>query len=429
MSTAAASKYSAFSAVKPGVPQTRSIVWAAAAYDLALATMIIIAGSQGIHRFLPPLLVWLLIYAMISIKYAMHLRVLFDVVRQNIAIMAFPIIAFLSTAWSISPVASAYSAMQLTVTYLAAIWIGWRYKPHDIAIIVLLGLSVLIALSLVNWVTGAFGEVYAYSGGLLGVFSNKNTLGRMSLLLGIVTIALLFCQRRTLVRFVVLTAVLAMAALSLFLSKSATSAIIMLASVAIFVVLVIHRCPASVRLGLLGIGVGAVLAAMLSMAFGGFDPVDKVLDAFGKSSNLTGRTMLWGLAWQQISETPWLGVGFDAYWGSGAFLAVDHVQRAYGEGLVSFHNFVLDIWVTLGVPGLIGISVTLMAIAWTTLCYYWRSTDVWPAMTLTLLVAGVGVASLNPLLHAQHGNLIVIYVALAVSSRIEIARLKQSRRM
>ncbi|MDJ0992320.1 MAG: O-antigen ligase family protein [Dinoroseobacter sp.] len=413
----------------PDRAPTSAFVWLAAFYDLALATMIIMAGSQGIHRFVPPLLLWALIYAMVSLKYAMHLRSLFDVLRRNIAIMAFPMVAALSSVWSIAPGASAYAAMQLTVTYMAAIWVGWRYRPCDIAVIVLLGLTPLIALSLVNAATGMFGEVHSYNGGLLGVFSNKNTLGRMSLLLGIATIALLIGSRSTFPRFVLLAAILIMAALALFLSKSATSAIVMLASAGLFVVLTQHRYPASIRLGILGAGAIAVMAILFSMAFGGFDPVEEVLDAFGKSSNLTGRTTLWALAMHQVSETPWLGVGFDAYWDSGAFLAVDTVQRAYGEGLISFHNFILDIWVTLGVPGLIGIGVTLMTIALVFLHYYLTSNEVWPAMTLTLLVAGVGVAFFNPLLHAQHGNLIVIFVALAVSSRIEISRLRTDRQL
>ena len=423
MTTTAVTKFAAPSVPKPGRVPAGGLVWAAAGYDLMLATMIVVAGSQGIHRFLPPLLLWALIYAMVSLKYATQLRTLFDVLRQNIAIMAFPFVAAVSAVWSVAPGASTYAAMQLIVTYMAAMWIGWRYAPRDIALIVLLGLSPLIALSLVNWATGMFGEVYSYTGGLLGIFSNKNTLGRMSLLLGIVTIALLVGRKSNIPRLVLLSGVFAMAALALFLSKSATSAIVMLASAGLFVLLTQHRYPAALRLAIFGLGVIAVMTTLISMAFGGIDPIAEILNAFGKSSSLTGRTTLWDIATHQIAQTPWLGVGFDAYWDTGAFLAVDHVQRAYGEGLISFHNFILDIWVTLGLPGLIGIAITLLSILLIFVRYYMISHAVWPAMTLTLFVAGVGVAFFNPLLHAQHGNLIVIFVALAVSSRIEIARL------
>ncbi len=405
---------------KPG-----SILWAGAVYDLGLATLIILAGSQGVHRFLPTLLLWAAIYAMISLKYATQLRVLLHVLRQNIAIMAFPVIAALSTIWSVAPGASAYAAMQLVVTYLAAIWLGWRYRPKDIALIVLLALSPLILLSLVNWATGMFGEVYSYTGGLLGIFSNKNTLGRMCLLLGIVTIALIIGRKPQPFSLLFLMGIFLMAALALFLSKSATSAIVMMASAGFFVLLTQHRYPASLRLALLLGASCIVLTTLVSMAVGGFDPIEEVLEAFGKSSNLTGRTTLWDIATHQIAEAPWLGVGFDAYWDTGSFLAVDLVQRAYGDGLISFHNFILDIWVNLGVPGLIGIAVTLGSITSVLVRYYALSNDVWPAMALTLLVAGIGVAFFNPLLHAQHGNLIMIFVALAVSARIEINRISR----
>ena len=39
--------------------RSSSIVLLLAGYDLMLATLIIVAGSQGVYRFAPPLLLWL----------------------------------------------------------------------------------------------------------------------------------------------------------------------------------------------------------------------------------------------------------------------------------------------------------------------------------------------------------------------------------
>ncbi|MBV1867164.1 MAG: O-antigen ligase family protein [Marinosulfonomonas sp.] len=399
-----------------------SMVALFASYDLMLATLIIIAGSQGVYRFAPPLLLWVMIYAMVGLKIATNLRSLLSVVRDNLTIFAFPAIAFVSATWSLVPSHTAYSAVQLTVTYFAGIWIGWRYRPRDIALVIVLGLSPLIALSLVNWATGMFGEAFSYGGGLLGVFGNKNTLGRMSLMLAISVLGLIASRRSRLSRDVVLWSLFGLAGFALLLSKSATSMLFLLGTTGLFIALTIHRYRASFRLVLGTVGVTAVLSGIAIMAFSSFDPVAAVLDVFGKSSNLTGRTFLWEVAIQQINGQPWLGVGFDAYWDSEGFLALDRIQQIYGSGLISFHNFVLDIWVGMGVPGLVAIAITIGTIAVVYLRYFLVSKSVESALMIAVFTLAIGVAMFNPLLHGQHGNMIVILIAFAVSARIEMRR-------
>ena len=404
-----------------------SIVVLLAAFDLMLAILIIVAGSQGVYRFAPPLFLWVLIYAMVGLQLATNLRALSSVLRDNITILTFPVIAFLSATWSLAPSHSSYSAIQLTVTYLAGFWIGWRYRPGEIALIMVLALSPLIALSLVNWATGMFGEVYSYAGGLLGIFGNKNTLGRMSLLLGLAALGLFVGGRSRPLRSLVLLGVFVMATLSLLLSESATSMIFMLGSCGLFVVLTMHGYRASFRLAIFTASGLAILALFALFAFGNFNPADEVLELLGKSSNLTGRTFLWDIAFRQIGAQPWLGVGFDAYWDSDRFLAVDQIQRAFGSGLISFHNFILDIWVGMGVPGLIAISVSLGTIATAYVRYYLAHRGVDAAMMLAIFASAIGVALFNPLLHGQHSNMIVILIAFAVSAQIEMRRRSVSK--
>ena len=200
--------------------RSSAVVVALAGYDLMLATLILVAGSQGVYRFAPPLLLWLMIYALVGLKFALNLRPLVSVLRDNMTILAYPAIAFLSATWSLTPSHTLYSAFQLTVTYFAGIWIGWRYGPRQIALIMVLALSPLIGLSLLNWATGMFGNVYSYSGELLGIFGNKNTLGRMSLLLGLATLGLIFNKRTRPLHDGMMLGLFAMAMLALLLSQS-----------------------------------------------------------------------------------------------------------------------------------------------------------------------------------------------------------------
>jgi O-antigen ligase len=101
---------------------------------------------------------------------------------------------------------------------------------------------------------------------------------------------------------------------------------------------------------------------------------------------------------------------------------VDLIQRSYGNGVTSFHNFILDIRVAMGVAGLIAIAFTLGTIALVYARYFLTSRSVEAALMLTMLAAAIGVALFNPLLHNQHGNMIVILIAFAVSARIETER-------
>ena len=422
MSTGAVASFSAPSPAARLRGKTSSVVLLMAGYDLMLATLIIVAGSQGTNLFVPPLVLWVAIYAMIALKFVTNLRPLLAVLRDNFAILAYPAIVFLSATWSLDPFHSLYSGTQLAMTYLAAFWIGWRYRPKEIALIMVLALTPVIVLSLINWWTGMFGEVFSFTGGLLGVFGNKNTFARMSMLLGLAALGLLVRGRNSPLHSGVLLSVLAMSAFALVLSKSATSTIVMFGATGLFVALTIRNYRTGYRLLIMVLGVLAVLAACSFLALSNIDPADEILKLFGKNSTLTGRTALWDLAIQQIADQPWLGVGFDAYWDSNAFYAADQIQRTYGDGAISFHNFLLDIWVGLGVPGVIAIGVTLSAITTAFVRNYFVIRDVDSAMMLAIMAAGFGVAMFSPLLYDQHGNLIILLVAFAVSARIEMRR-------
>ncbi|MCC0062931.1 MAG: O-antigen ligase family protein [Defluviimonas sp.] len=402
--------------------KSASVVALEALYDLGFATLIIIAGSQGVYRFLPPLLLWAMLYAMLALKFATNFRPLMIAVRDNIALFAYPAAALLSATWSIEPGHTLYSGMQLSVTYLMGIWLGWRYRPGAIILAILGGLAPLVALSLVNYATGMFGAVFADGGGLLGIFSNKNTLGRMAMLLALAALALMLGTRQRPLGRAALLGLLAMAGLALLLSKSATSAIVMIAAAGLFVALTMPGYRTSTRLAIALAGSLAFIGGCALLAFGDVDPVGGVLNAFGKSSNLTGRTSLWAIAGRQIDTAPWLGVGFDAYWDSGAFRAVDRIQNSFGTGLISFHDFILDVWVGTGVPGLVGIGLTIGGAAFLCLRAYLARRDVEGAAMLAFFAALIGVALFNPLLYCQHENAIVILIAFGVSSRISLAR-------
>ena len=69
-----------------------------------------------------------------------------------------------------------------------------------------------------------------------------------------------------------------------------------------------------------------------------FDPVSQVLGAFGKDATLTGRTVLWNYATEEIARHPLLGVGHGGFWTPEDGLSV--ASRIYNEfHKVPYANF------------------------------------------------------------------------------------------
>lgn len=65
--------------------------------------------------------------------------------------------------------------------------------------------------------------------------------------------------------------------------------------------------------------------------------------------NLTGRLPLWDVIVSEISENPWLGVGFAAFWNPSNY---DLIEQSVGFPAVSAHNGFLDIMLNTGAVGL-----------------------------------------------------------------------------
>ncbi|MDB5690308.1 MAG: O-antigen polymerase, partial [Sphingomonas bacterium] len=81
---------------------------------------------------------------------------------------------------------------------------------------------------------------------------------------------------------------------------------------------------------------------------------DDMLSMSGKDATLTGRTYIWGRAQVLISQRPWLGLGYSAFWRVGA-LEPEAIWRKLlipSRTGFHFHNSAYDILVPLGYVGL-----------------------------------------------------------------------------
>ncbi|HEY2548621.1 MAG TPA: O-antigen ligase family protein [Candidatus Acidoferrum sp.] len=96
-----------------------------------------------------------------------------------------------------------------------------------------------------------------------------------------------------------------------------------------------------------------VLAALLMIASGVTVLVvdsERVTNALGRSSDLTGRTEIWSRVISYIPERPVLGYGYSGFW-NGASSESISVDRAMGTMIMYSHNGYLEILLNLGAVG------------------------------------------------------------------------------
>jgi O-antigen ligase len=77
------------------------------------------------------------------------------------------------------------------------------------------------------------------------------------------------------------------------------------------------------------------------------------LSLIGRDATLTGRTELWSLVLAKIWERPWLGYGYSGFWQGPTSEAGQYVWSAIGWDAPHAHNGLLDLWIDLGLLGLI----------------------------------------------------------------------------
>jgi exopolysaccharide production protein ExoQ len=143
----------------------------------------------------------------------------------------------------------------------------------------------------------------------------------------------------------------------------------------------------------------ALLLATITVIVVGFlvippDLLGEALRSVGKSSDLTGRTILWAQARLEMEQHPWLGIGFAAYWHPEFYDALG-LYRALGIDAMTgfhFHNLFYESAVELGYVGVLVMAITLLTITGKGLARFVTDPSISSSFTLgvmTLLLSRV----------------------------------------
>ena len=275
-------------------------------------------------------------------------------------ILLFAVWCLISPLWAVEPVGALKQALYVSLTMMICFQVAASLTPRQVMHAVCLAASIIAVVHLTF--------AYGLGRGHLGIFPSKNTMGKTMVILWIVTFAtFLDPGTRTLYRFLSL-AMASIAAWMAMLSNSATAVLLVLASTLLLTsgaVIFRHGLMRASRLAILFLLLGVLTSlAVVILPYQQVDPVDAVLSHFGKDSTLTGRTILWQYAEDQIRERPLLGVGAGGFWN---YYESPLVQRIFSEfykgprDIFNFHNSFYEIAVH---QGLIGLGIAVLALLW-----------------------------------------------------------------
>ena len=275
-------------------------------------------------------------------------------------VLLFPTWCLISLLWAEAPGDAFKHALYLLLTLVICFQVAATLSARQIM------QAICIAASGIALIHLFF--AYGLGRGDLGIFPSKNTMGKNMVILWVVTFAV-FLDPGTRWRYRL--AALGMAGIAAWLavvSNSATAVLLVLASTGLLIagaVILRGGLLRASRLAILFLSLGMVMTVVSAvLPFQKVEPVDAVLSYFGKDSTLTGRTVLWQYAEDQIRERPLLGVGAGGFW---RYHESPLVQRIHFEfhkspwDVFNFHNSYYEIAVH---QGLIGVVFMILALLW-----------------------------------------------------------------
>lgn len=290
------------------------------------------------------------------------LDLVFDRVVRGLVLFVFPAWWLLSASWGLQPGTILRSGVQLVLTIMICHCAAARLDARRIMH------SLLLAAAFY----GVYSLMLEAAGMVLparGAFASKNAMGVAMVILWMA--ALCTALDRGSPRLLRLAAALAcLLALRQIAVANSVTAILLAGGVTAIVLGLamlgggLLRTPGGLAALLLG-GAGVTAAAAVVLSTNEVDLVGEVLGAFGKDTTLTGRTVLWQYAEEEIALRPLLGVGEGGFWtphdgSSQARRIYDEFHKTPNSSF-SFHNAYYEIAVH---QGLIGLGLAVLPVAW-----------------------------------------------------------------
>ena len=233
--------------------------------------------------------------------------------RRNWLPALFILLTLLSTVWSIAPLTTLFSSLELLLAAMVASYFGMRLASEKLMDALFWFGALLLILS-IALVFGAppTGTMYwpPFNGAWRGVYWHRNHLASIAALLSIVYLCRMYLAVRNRNTGGILDAILYLVTLViLYFARSATGYIVCLAlhGAGMIAWIWLQLESRLRRRHYIMILAGGVLVAILVLS-----NLDVIFGLFGRDTSMTGRTSLWSNLIGLAERRPWLGHGFGA---------------------------------------------------------------------------------------------------------------------
>lgn len=296
-------------------------------------------------------------YLCVALILLPHYRKTLYVFRRNWFLAALVMLAFLSCLWTETPALALRRSIAVTGTTLFGIALAVRLSLEEQLRLLSWLFRILAVLSLACvFLLPRYGISWESPGHeWRGVFGYKNVLGSF-MALSILVEWQLSAHTRF---FIILNRLaLLLSAVLLFFSNSMTPVVALAGTLLLVEIYKVARWRLRIPL------YATVLVILLTVSSGVmafFANRDAVAGIMGRSSELTGRTNIWGSVVPYILERPILGYGFSGFWG-GASAGSATIDRTMGTIIMYSHNGYIETFLALGVVGFV-LTLAFLGIA------------------------------------------------------------------
>ena len=280
---------------------------------------------------------------------ALHWRKLANALQAGAWSMGLAFFAVASTLWSSDPAFTLRRSLVVVATTVFGIYFGSLFElPRQLRLLVwAFALLAVLSAGCALWFPQYGIDNQLHHGDWQGVLGQKNLLGKAM----VVAIVVLWSAKGAIPR-VLQIVTLPVCAVVMLMSQSLAS---LLVCGALLVMAVGYRALRARLTTLVPIVVLVLLVVSVLMLLI-FDNGPLALAYFGRSTTLSRRTEIWRAVWSFISAHMLLGYGFSSFW---AGMQGESALVAARLGFVArhAHNGFLDLWLELGIVGLLIFAV------------------------------------------------------------------------
>jgi O-antigen ligase len=261
----------------------------------------------------------------------------------------------LSVFWSVDPTLTLRRIAAVLLYSVFGLYLFERFPLREQPWLVARALGIAAVASIVlALLAPRYGRMPGDPSQWRGIFTQKNVLGRamaVSILAAVLAALLAPAGRRRGISLLI-----ALVSLVVLFRSASVFAIVSLLVIAVPVltfVLVRTRFPARQGLTVVVLAVAVTLLALT------FQHRYQLLAAAGRDSGLTGRVPLWTSCWHALTQRPWFGYGYGAFWhGWSAPSTQVFLENPWRPPHA--HNGPLDL--ALGI-GVVGSAIWVLAVA------------------------------------------------------------------